>query len=327
MDVTTGATLWKKDFPVDKTVFKKNDFFNFGVIGVSATPAVGNGKCFAQGAAGLYCLSVKDGSLLWQVKTAPSHASPLVVDGLVYNCGSAYNAENGKLLWSKGGDGKSYVSASLWKSDGRNYVICTDNSNMWSCLNAETGKALWDKLDKTQSAYGCLSAVVAGDVMVAQMTGYGLRAYKLSSTGAAPLWKRPANRSEPCAAYTVCQDCLYAFADVKEGTRWHCLELNTGEMKWSGDDYAPDGHVGGIFASPSVADGKIFNTIGPVHNDRNDHEDVNSIEMVRASPEGKYVRLGKFNPRVCIMTSPALASGRMYLRLEKCVACYDLMQH
>ena len=327
LDAKTGSTLWKKDFPVDLDSIRKNDFFTFSVIGVSATPAVANGKCFAQGESGLYCLSTKDGGLVWQVKTPPTHTSPLLANGIVYNYGCAYNADTGKLLWKREVNNKSHVSASLWRADGRFYVIGTDNSDQWSCVDLETGKVLWEKLDRISSNYGCTSAVVAGDILVSQFTGEGLRAYKLTNSGAALLWKRPANRSEPSAAYTVWQKCLYVFADIKEGTTWLCLDLNTGETKWKGDDYAADGHVGGVFASPLVADGKLFNTIGAVHNDRNDHEDVNSLEMVSAAPDGKYQRLGKFSPRICLMTSPALANGRLYLRLEKGVACYDLTQH
>jgi hypothetical protein len=46
--------------------------------------------------------------------------------------------------------------------------------------------------------------------------------------------------------------------------------------------------------------------------------------MVRASPDGGYQRLGKFSPGICNFSSPAIADGLLYLRLDKCVACYDL---
>ena len=48
--------------------------------------------------------------------------------------------------------------------------------------------------------------------------------------------------------------------------------------------------------------------------------------MVKATPE-KYLELGSFNPGMCMMTAPAFAGGKLYLRLLGSIACYDLQDH
>jgi len=47
--------------------------------------------------------------------------------------------------------------------------------------------------------------------------------------------------------------------------------------------------------------------------------------MLQANPE-KFVSLGAFSPGVAMMSSPAVANGKLYLRLLDGVACYDLTE-
>ncbi len=318
LDASTGNALWKQDFLVDKAIYKNTDVFTFGVFGVSATPVIWNGKCYAQGLAGMYCLSTKDGSLLWQTKSVPTHSSPLVANGIVYNYGSAYDAENGRLLWTKNWRSASSISPSLWRAEGKNYVICTDDAHMWCCLDMETGKALWSKLDQRGCGYGSYISVISGDIMVGEMHDE-FCAYRLSPSEAKLLWKKK-HGGEAMSSCVVWNDSVFVFTGA-----WECFDLKTGDSKWIGKPY-PYAECDNVISRPLFADGKIFNTLGRAHNDRNDHEDIFKIEMLSANLD-KYVRLGEFNPRVACMSSPALANGKLYLRLEKCVACYDLTQH
>ena len=317
LDAATGKTLWQKDFLVDKAVYRTNDFFTFGVFGVSATPVVADGKCFVQGLNGLYGRAGKDGTLLWQVNTAPTHASPLVAHGVVFNSGAAYRADNGKLLWQKEGGGvvQTPVSPSLWRKDGRDYVVCVDETQMYCCLDMETGKTLWSRLDQRRCGYGCYLSVISGDILLGEMANE-FCAYELSTAGAKLLWKKK-HGGESMSSCLVWKDCVYVFTGA-----WECFDLKTGDMKWAGKPYAY-GDCDNVISRPALADGKIFNTLGRAHNDRNDHEDTFNIEMVGAGLD-QYSRLGVFGPRIACMSSPAIADGRLFLRLEKCAACYDL---
>lgn len=78
LDAATGKDLWRKSFP--GALSKQAEYW-----GASSTPAVWDGKCYVTGSAGLYCLNVKDGSVVWQSKTKFSNSSPLVANGVVYS--------------------------------------------------------------------------------------------------------------------------------------------------------------------------------------------------------------------------------------------------
>ena len=353
MDAKTGKTVWKKDFPVDPEIEKAVQHLGdwgtgagyLGAFGVSSTPTISNGKCYVAGANGLYCLSVMDGSLVWlarsNVNGLPSHASPLVVGNIAYQQGSAYNTEDGKLLWSQTTDGWGFnwESPPVWSAGGRNYVLsycgCSQKRgwvNQFGFLDLETGKILF-QLDGVRPEAGSIyNPTISGDnLLIFSGSPNGIRKYKLSPTGAELLWTRGGARTnQVCGNWVPWQNHLYVFAsnDRYSPTHIECLDPQTGELKWKSATYTD---CGVSITTPVIADGKMFNTICP----GNDHatrsawriEDSSygyHLEMVRASPEGGYVRLGKFSPGICNFSSPAIADGRLYLRLDKCVACYDL---
>lgn len=353
LDAKTGKTIWKKDFPVDEAIVKAvrhlGDWGTFigylGALGVSSTPAIWKEKCYVAGANGLYCFSIKDGALLWQAKSnvngLPSHASPLVAGGIAYHQGSAYNAEDGKLIWSQTQDGwgVNFESPPLWSSGGKNYVIafcgCSKQRgwvNKWGCLDMETGKILWH-LEGVRGE--CIyNPTVNGDTLWTYSAEPNVvRKYKLSTAGAELLWTYGDRKNPIAGNWVPWQNHLYILAGADRYSPAHvdCLNLETGASKWKSATYTD---CGVSIVPPVVADGKMFNSIcrGNDHATRSAWrpEDAASgvygyaLEMVRASPEGGYVRLGKFSPGICNFSSPALAGGMLYLRLDKCVACYDL---
>jgi len=334
LDAATGKEIWKKVFPVDEVVTRNpgvqwwffganSDGGSFG-CGVSATPAVWGAKCYAVGSMGLYCLSAKDGALLWQVKGPPEHSSPLIVNGIVYSVGCAYDAENGRLLWqNQFWDGKHkklewtarYSSPLLLTAGGKDYVITTDfrqeSNSSYCCLDMETGKALWT----VKSPIGVVT-VMSGDVLIAPPL-YGFsetKAYKVTPSGAELLWKQVVAGG----AGHIYQDHLYV-----PSTYYSCVDLKTGEFNWK------KSIRGGVaeLSSTVLADGKIFTPLGEAHQLTKNFGDLTyALSMIKAAPE-KYVELGVFNPRMCMMTSPAVAGGKLYLRLLDGVACYDLQEH
>ena len=89
-----------------------------------------------------------------------------------------------------------------------------------------------------------------------------------------------------------------------------CVELETGKLKWEQKKCG----VASV-ASPVIADDKIYFLGG----DRNGK----SFMMVAADPE-KFTRLGLMPLKVARCSSPAIAEGKVYLRLRNAVACFDL---
>ncbi|MBI3832159.1 MAG: PQQ-like beta-propeller repeat protein [Planctomycetes bacterium] len=328
LDAASGKTLWRKDFPVDTALLKKLggvQWWTFEDGFVSATPAVWSGKCYAAGAMGLYCLSAKDGALLWQAKADPEHCSPLVANGIVYHAGVAYNAESGAVLWKNSlWDAKHkryetnarYSSPLLFAAGGRNYIVtsnCADDHNSaYVCLDLETGKVQW-------SLKGDMNTIptLCGDLLMVATSyaGSGAKACRITPAGAEVLWKKPFSDG---LGDIVWQDHLYV-----PGGAYKCLDLKSGEFNWK---QSMRGGVG-EFSATVLADGKLFTTLGESHQLTKNFGDLTySLAMIKATPE-KYVELGVFNPKMCMMTSPAIAGGKLYLRLLDGIACYDLQEH
>ena len=207
------------------------------------------------------------------------------------------------------------MSPLLFTSGGKNFVLTTDfkeeSSSSYCCLEMETGKSLWN----FKSPVGSITTI-HDDILVAPPLygASGAKAYKLSPTGAEVLWKKMVSGG----AGHVYQDHIYM-----PGSVYTCVDLKTGEPTWK------NAIPGGVSecSSTVLADGKIFTPLGEAHQLTKGFGDLTySLSMIQATPE-KYTELGVFNPKMCMMTAPAIANGRMYLRLLDGIACYDLQEH
>ena len=179
----------------------------------------------------------------------------------------------------------------------------------------QTGNVLWSLKGATAGVNVITS--MRGDILIVSdpYGGSGTRAYRITPTGAELLWKRSFMDS---TGDILCQDHLYVPGDV-----YKCLDLRTGEFNWK------KALPGGVAedSSPVLADGKIFTALGAAHQLTKGFGDLTySLAMIKVCPD-KYVEQGVFNPHMCMMTSPALAGGKLYLRLLDGIACYDLQEH
>jgi outer membrane protein assembly factor BamB len=304
LDAATGKEIWCKELPFDGNWGKLQS----PDLGPMSTPTIWSSKCYLTGLMGLYCLSAKDGTLLWQKKGSGVHSSVAVDDGVVYGCIgtqplSAFDAETGQLLWRCPGVESTTSSPVLWKSGGKTYVICA-----WWCVDAQTGKLLWKGKDWYIGAG--ITPVIVGDTIV-MCSG----AYKLAPEKPEPLWKMPANVCDPASSPLVYDGHLYWFFNWYGGDVWSCVDLKTGALKWQARSKIPASCPA---SSPVAVDGKIIHPIGNGHD-----ADRFQVEMLRATPE-KYDLLSAFSPGVTAFSSPAVAGGKLYLRLWDGVACYDL---
>jgi hypothetical protein len=152
---------------------------------------------------------------------------------------------------------------------------------------------------------GYSTASVEGDHMaiLSSRAEVGLSIFKLSTTAAEKIGK--AEMTDRGASPIVHNGYVYAVGR-SGATRAVCVDINTGAVKW--DEKLP---VSSELSSPIFADGKIIAVVG------------SEIFLISASPE-KYSLLGRANLNIMANTSPALADGKLYLRVNDGIACYDL---
>ena len=284
LDANTGKTLWKTSFPGREYGF-----------GTSSTPCVYDGKVYAVGGNGMYCLDAATGAEIWKVPSVGNDlsSSPTIAGGvLVVSTGTlkGFDPANGKELWAcpQAGTGNN-TSPGVWVTDKGPLLIT--NMGRLTCVNPKDGSLVWQG-----EAVNCNSTPsVAGDICI---VGSAVAGHRLLPDKAEKLFG--SGLSDRGASHLLYNDHVFAHA----GGALRCLDL-TGKELWAQA-------VGGEISSPVLVDGKLIAVCGD-----------GKLVMTDATT----AKPAKFNEaRIPVLgcSSPAVADGKLFLRLKTAVACYDL---
>lgn len=313
-DAKTGKKLWISEFPGG----------NGGRAGFngSSTPAIAKGKCYFTGSAGTYCIDANTGNVIWKVKSLFTNSSPMVQDNLVYanypDGFRAFDAETGTLKWHNKDVGCHLSSVVPWSSGGQPNLVVNGRSlngrGSLICVEAKTGKTLWTNNGGAGTpAIGKNMAVTFGaSVLGNDLTGQGNSK-----------WKTKRIFQDHGASAAIFDGYVYIVGGGAYRSRTagaHCYDLKTGELKWTEPTH-PKFRVGADSSSVVIADGKAFGKL-------QGRAGVKVI-MFKASPE-KFELLGLIDSKdikehaLNPYSSPTIAGGKMYIRYNNAVACYDL---
>jgi outer membrane protein assembly factor BamB len=331
LDERTGAKEWQRDFPVAMVTLHE----------ASGTPCISGARCVVMGARFCYCLDATTGVPIWERDTHLPSKDPgltgprqedcssfaIVNDVAVVLCGppQGYDLQTGKLLWqAEEGGGWSGANSSVSICPGDRIVY----TGQWqlSCVEAKTGKIVW-KLPgggKHLTTYG-VTPVVSGNILLATSDDE-LRGFDLSADSPHELWHAPYGDefSTPAASFDRCYMLETGWNARSNYTAWAsnyikwqqpyslrggyqivCRNLKTGEIVWHTP--IPDSQ----YASPILVNGKIFIL----------SDNSREIEMLDAQ-DGRL--LGSTVVGAVQHSTPAIAHGRMFLRVHQGIACYDL---
>lgn len=340
LDFASGETLWKN--------VKESVFTSFPESG---TPAVQNGKLYllAPGRR-VRCLNAEDGKELWETVISDDASdrhvasSVAVVDGVVIALGqhvTGLDAKTGEIRWkSEKGVGGSHTSPAIWRHGDAAYAIVHLGGGETICLNVGDGRELWSC--KTQAVHS--TPLVVGDRLITYGSNRsaGLRCYELSLDGAEEAWmyRRVADKGSTPVAIG---DYIY----VQGEQRLACVSLADGQECWqttmnvSSPQYTSpigaDGKIiyarGGILCASADADefrllleGQ-FDRQGWVAS-RDAHRralDLEKVEREEGQTRAAQVwqrEVESQGPLEC--ATPAIADGRLVVRLRNGLACYDL---
>lgn len=293
LDEKTGKTVWK--FEVEGKPTGR---------GSSSTPASDGKRVYAALSTGLYCVNLDDGTLVWKEpltgRGGPA-SSPLVLNGKVFlqqNYLTAFNAEDGKVLWTNKDANGSNPSPASWQSGDNTVIICNTTKSIVG-VNANTGETLWK-----HPGGGQASPTVSGDYLVvpSSFDGRSLAAFKLSATEAKELWVKDFKTLRYHSSPIIHEGHAYYL-----GSKRHlCINLESGKIAWERDS-------NNTISSPLLSDGKL------VVYDNNG----GMLTMVKADPED-YTALGKTKIGALRCASPAMVGTRLYFRAKDHVASYEL---
>ncbi|MDA7916072.1 PQQ-binding-like beta-propeller repeat protein [Verrucomicrobia bacterium] len=299
LDLASGKTVWKTNSPGEPTG-----------RGSSSTPCVYGNHVIAIGSNKIHCLDAETGALQWStpIDAKGPATSPLVLESGVPTTGpivvftaphlTALKLKDGTLAWEqKKSPGKS-TSPAIWSTGGKTYLIANSGKGI-TCVNPANGDIVWTAPgggDSTPSISGNFMAVFC------KKEDMGLSGYQLSKTGAKLIWSQAIHARRTQTSPLVHENHVYLM-----GADNHmCVDAATGEIKWSKK-------IRSNISSPILADGKIF-VLGNNGSD---------LLMIKASPESNQ-ELAKAKLRALWCPSPAITNGKLLLRHEDGIRCYDL---
>lgn len=299
LDAGSGETVWSVTFEGTPSEFR-----------CSPTPTIAKGRVFFLGSgARVYCLDAKTGKELWTAKSKADIRATVSSSFLIHkklaivNAGAlmAFDIRNGQVVWTQDAVKGVYSSPTLWEKDGRSVLLC-HSPNEIHAVDPDSGEVLWS----CEGAGGLSTLVVDEDVMVVvgRSRRQGLAAYQIGLDGARRLWKVPF--SDRGASASIFDGHVYVMAGTRKGnSRALCVRLDDGEICWDEDIPKTD------FSSPVIVDGKALVVT------------KKALLMLGTDPT-EFKILGQAAMEITPCTSPSIAGGKLYLRLNNGIACYDL---
>ena len=309
-EAETGKELWKYsyDCPTDPKYYEG---------GPSATPTVDGDSVYTLSRKGqVYCLSADSGKVLWSTNVASTNggalgltipmwgfASSAYIDGdlAIFNlgkAGTAFNKKTGAVVWTSEKEAAGYSTPVPCSFDGKS-AIALLVAQAVVALEPQTGRELWRFPWKTGYDVNATDPIIAGDkVFISSGYDHGAALIQIKEGKAEQVWenKKVRNHINSCV---LSEGYLYGFdGNAGDGAKFVCVELKTGEIKWSQDGLGSGSLV--------LADNKLIIM-------------SSSGELVVATPSPeafKPLSRAKVLEGKC-WTTPVLANGRIYCRSAK----------
>jgi outer membrane protein assembly factor BamB len=288
-----------------------------------STPTVDGDRVYALTAQGkLVCAQTADGKILWQ-KDLKADFGGNKADGdrLICTPGGdkatvvALNKQTGELVWktSREGDrGAGHSSIVITQIGDVKVYVQTTGSGPFG-IRASDGQLLWQyPIDRTTAVIP--TPICQGD-LVYFVCGYGRGACLLKQVpegnGGVKIEEKyglKSNLGNKHGGVVLLGDFIYG--DSEDQGVPQCVELLTGESKWKSRG------SGKGSAAVTAADGHLYV-----------HFQDGTLALVKADPAA-YTEVGSFkvpgSGERPSWTQPVIVDGRLYVREQDAVLCYDV---
>jgi outer membrane protein assembly factor BamB len=336
----------KDDAPVEAWSARVGPAFewqgNQWSAGPSSTPTVDGDAVFALGGNGdLICVAAADGKERWRVNLPgqlDAEVNPIgggpkklgwgftgspLVDGDRLIClpggpkgtVAALDKRTGKVAWRSAAltEQAAYTSPMAAEIEGVRQIVVLTNEGIRG-IAAGDGRLLW-RFDSRLSTEVVNSPMVRGSlVFITVGAGRGCTLVRVKRTGdtfsAEEVYSNK-NVANHHGNVILLDGHVYGSS---EGKGWVCQSLESGELAWFERSKVPSGAV-------TYADGRFY-CLG----------ERGAVALVEASKAACTV-LGRFalprpstlrKPKGGIWTPPVVANGRLFLRDQELVFCYDV---
>ena len=298
--------------------------------GPRMTPTVSGGMVYALGGKGkLVCADSKNGKQKWSshlVKDLGGKVpgwgyteSVLVDEGRVVctpggaqGALAALDAKTGKVLWrsKEFTDGAQYSSPILIEQGGERQYVQLVMKNLVG-INAKTGKLSWKS--EWPGRVAVIPTPIYSDNHVFISSGYGVgcKLVRLGANEPKDVYENKVMKNHHGGVIKLGNH-LYGYSD---GPGWICQDFKSGEMVWNEKKALGKGAI-------AYADNRFY-CLG---------EGDGRVILIEASPKG-WKAHGEFtitpqtkqrNPKGKVWTHPVISNGKLYLRDQELIFCFDV---
>jgi outer membrane protein assembly factor BamB len=291
--------------------------------GARGTPTLDGGKLYLLSGNGrLSCLDAATGEGVWARESREFGGSPggwgyaesVLVDGdrVVFkpggqNCLAALDKRSGTTVWQSQGysAGPEYGSCLRFTAGGAGFIAAGTSKGL-VCVRASDGQVWWTNGFSADNTANCPTPVF-NDNFVFWANGYGKGGICLRLTADGRAEAAWTTRDMDChhGGYIVDKGCIYG----SHGGGWSCLELKSGVKKWQ--------HPGPGKGSLCWADGMLYLF----------SENGGEAALATCSPDGLAIKgRVKVDGSGPSWAHPVVIGGRLYLRYDSNLYCFDVKE-
>ena len=299
--------------------------------GPRSSPTVDDNRVYALGGLGdLICADAKTGRAIWKTsmsklgggKPGWGYCESVLVDGDNVVCTpggrngdiAALDKSTGKLVWQSSGftEGAQYASIVPATIHGRRQYIQLTMKALVG-IDASNGKLIWQSEWPGRTAVIPTPIVKGNEIYVA--SGYGVGSKKIRikpDSSVETIWENKVMKNHHGGVILLGNQ-LYGYSD---GPGWICQSWESGEEVWAEKRALRKGAI-------YYADERFYCL----------DETSGTVALIEASPKG-WNEKGRFklspqttqrNPKGKVWTHPVISDGKLFLRDQELLYCFDVM--
>ena len=298
--------------------------------GPRMSPSVSGKKVYALGGKGnLVCVDIKSGKKLWQKSLVQDlggkvpgwgYTESVLIDNGKIICTpggkegtlAALDANSGKTIWRTTNftDGAQYSSPISITHRGQAQYVQLVMKNVVG-VDPKNGSILWKSSWPGKVAVIPTPIFSGGYVYITAGYGVGCKLIDIGKNYPSDVYENKVMKNHHGGVIKVGEH-LYGYSD---GVGWACQDFKTGELVWNEKKALGKGAI-------AYADKRLYCQ----------GEGDGKVILIEASPNG-WKTHGEFtinpqtkkrNPKGRVWTHPVICNGKLYLRDQEYILCYDL---